>query len=211
MILWLSSCKGGRNFRFYGKPKALLIKNKEARKEELESLLEFVKTQIPTATTKDVNTKIGTIRGTYRTERNKVLKSMRSGVAADQIYKPSLWYYSQLSFLDDHLEARESLSILLPRRSSSLSCSQAQPSLDEQPEFLEEHDFTIWSQAEHSKDEGGEMRARRWQAPMAHRRWQAPVAHRRWPGLTPVPRYLPSAFHKKGAGGLGRWTRKPMP
>ena len=66
--------------------KSNLNKNKEARKRALETLLVFVQTKIPTATIKNVNKKIGTIRGTYRTQRALVLKSMRSGAAADQIY-----------------------------------------------------------------------------------------------------------------------------
>ncbi|XP_040197634.1 snake venom metalloproteinase BITM02A-like [Rana temporaria] len=82
------------------------------------------------------------------------MASMRSGAAADSIYRPNLWYYGQLQFLDDHIESRPSLSTLPPRgrsglpcsQSSSLPCRQEQATSEEEPEFLEDPDCDPWSQ-----------------------------------------------------------------
>ena len=126
-----------------------ISRNRELRKTALESLLPLVRRQVGfDVTTDQLEVKIGTLRGTYRKARNKVLASMRSGAGAGRVFKPKLWYYSKLSFLDEHLEVRESLSSLPPRRNrrsrlpSSLPSSQpAAPSADEpsqQPSILEE-------------------------------------------------------------------------
>ena len=134
-----------------------ISRNKELRKAALESLLPLVRRQVgQNVTTEQLEVKIGTLRGTYRKARNKVFDSMRSGAGAGQVYVPTLWYYSKLTFLDEHLEVRESLSSLPPRRQSvrrrsSLPSSQPDaPSADvpsQQPSILEEDpDLPAWSQ-----------------------------------------------------------------
>lgn len=132
--------------------KSTINKNKDAREKARQSMLVFVKTRVPNATTATVKNKINSIRGTYRAQRVQVLASMRSGAAADSIYKPTLWYYSQLQFLDDHIETRPSLSTLPPRgssqlpssQSSSLPCRQEQTSSEEEEEFLEDPNCEPW-------------------------------------------------------------------
>ncbi|PIO33091.1 hypothetical protein AB205_0130090 [Aquarana catesbeiana] len=89
-----------------------LYRNKSARKASLEKLLEFVKTRVPDADIKFVDRKIGSLRSTHRKELMKVQKSLRSGAAAEDVYVPRLWYYSRMRFLEDQIEARESLSTL---------------------------------------------------------------------------------------------------
>ena len=131
-----------------------ISRNREMRKAALDSLLPLVRRQVGQNVTREqLEVKIGTLRGTYRKARNKVLRSMRSGAGAGQVFVPKLWYYSRLSFLDDHLEVRESLSSLPPRRTrrSRLPSSQpSAPSADEpsqQPSILEEDpDLAVWSQ-----------------------------------------------------------------
>ena len=148
-------------------------RNKELRTAVLNSLLPFVHATMPHVTAEQLDTKIRTLRGTYRAARNKVLASQRSGAAAGKVFVPKLWYYGRMSFLDDHLESRESLSSLPPRQpsrksskkstslpssqassqASSLPCSQADPSQGEpsqeqdEPSILEEDpDLAVWSQ-----------------------------------------------------------------
>jgi hypothetical protein len=53
---------------------------------------------------------INSFRSVFRKELLKVMKSARSGAGADDLYKPSLWYFNLLSFLNDHENPRESIS-----------------------------------------------------------------------------------------------------
>ena len=129
--------------------KSKINKNKDARKQALETLLAFVSPRLPHATTDTVKNKINSIRGTYRTQRSQVLASMRSGAAADSIYKPNLWYYGQMQFIDDHLETRASVSTLPPRNQSSLPGSQEQATSDEDLDFMQDTDCDPSSQVVH--------------------------------------------------------------
>ncbi|PIO34732.1 hypothetical protein AB205_0133740, partial [Aquarana catesbeiana] len=88
-----------RDMRNLWEVKNSLYRIKPARKASLEKLLEYVKTQIPNADIEFVERKIGSLRSTYRKELNKVHASMRSGAAAEDMYVPSLWYYSRMQFL----------------------------------------------------------------------------------------------------------------
>ncbi|CAJ0929772.1 unnamed protein product [Ranitomeya imitator] len=48
-----------------------------------------------------VRKKIQGLRTVYKKELNKVVKSMKSGAATDEVYVPSLWYYDLLGFTRD--------------------------------------------------------------------------------------------------------------
>ncbi|PIO24932.1 hypothetical protein AB205_0142200, partial [Aquarana catesbeiana] len=116
---------------------------KPVRKATLQRLLAFVQTFIPEATVEIVDRKIGILRNMYRSEHNKIQTSLRSGASADYVYRPRLWYYNKLRFLDDQTAARESLSTLpstLP--STPAEADEDQPGIS----ILEEPDVTIWSQ-----------------------------------------------------------------
>ena len=52
-------------------------------------------------TREDVKKRINIYRTNYRKELKKVLDSEKSGAATDQVYKPTLWYFNALAFLDD--------------------------------------------------------------------------------------------------------------
>uniref|UniRef100_A0A903WQY6 MADF domain-containing protein n=1 Tax=Anopheles darlingi TaxID=43151 RepID=A0A903WQY6_ANODA len=54
--------------------------------------------------------KINNIRSVYRKELAKVAKSSQSGCGAEQVYKPSLWYFDLLHFLRDQDNAEGSKS-----------------------------------------------------------------------------------------------------
>ncbi|KAG8314092.1 hypothetical protein J6590_100382 [Homalodisca vitripennis] len=56
--------------------------------------------------------KIGGLRTVYKKELAKVKRSSKSGAGADDIYKPSLWYFDLLQFLDDQDSARPTRSTM---------------------------------------------------------------------------------------------------
>ncbi|PIO23591.1 hypothetical protein AB205_0111410, partial [Aquarana catesbeiana] len=131
-----------------------LYQNKPARKASLEKLLQFVKTQVPDADIESVDKKIGSLRSTYRKELNKVQASMKSGAAAKDVYVPSLWYHIRMPFLEDQIEARESLSTLSAPLSSTLPSTPAEASEDQPgPSIMEEVEEPSWSQEDLSQDE----------------------------------------------------------
>ncbi|PIO14399.1 hypothetical protein AB205_0067330, partial [Aquarana catesbeiana] len=78
---------------------------------------------------------------------------MRSGAAAMNVYVPSLWYYNRMQFLEDQIEARESLSTL----PSTLPSTPAEASEDKPgPSILEEVEVPSLSQEDLSQDEAQE-------------------------------------------------------
>ncbi|PIO09695.1 hypothetical protein AB205_0215780, partial [Aquarana catesbeiana] len=124
----------------------------------LEKLLQFVKTQVPI---KFVERKIGSLRSTYRKELNKIQASMRSGAAAEDLYVPSLWYYTRMRFLEDQMEVRELLSTLPSSLPPTLSSTPAEASEDQPgPSILEEVEEPSWSQEDLSQDEALECGTR---------------------------------------------------
>ncbi|PIO22879.1 hypothetical protein AB205_0077050 [Aquarana catesbeiana] len=72
---------------------------------------------------------------------------MRSGAAAEDVYVPSLWYYNRMLFLEDQMEARDSLSTLPSILPSTLPSTPAEASEDQLgPSILEEVEEPSWSQ-----------------------------------------------------------------
>ncbi|PIO24772.1 hypothetical protein AB205_0019020 [Aquarana catesbeiana] len=142
-----------RDMRNLWEVKNPLHHNKPVRKASLEKLLQFVKTQVPDADIEFVEKKIGSLKSIYRKELNKVQASMRSGAAAEDVYVPSLWYYNRMQFLEDQMEAGESLSTLPSSLSSTLPSTPAEASEDQPgPSILEEVEEPSWSQEDLSQD-----------------------------------------------------------
>ncbi|PIO31924.1 hypothetical protein AB205_0059210, partial [Aquarana catesbeiana] len=142
-----------RDMRNLWEVKNPLYRNKPARKASLEKLLQFVKTQVSKADILFVEKKIGSLRSTYRKELNKVQASMRSRAAAEDVYVPSLWYYNRMQFLEDQMEARESLSTLPSSLPSTIPSNPAEASEDQPgPSILEEVEEPSWSQEDLSQD-----------------------------------------------------------
>lgn len=56
--------------------------------------------------------KINSLRTAYRKERKKVIDTTKSGSGTDEIYIPTLWYYTLFDFLHD----RSSHYLFLIRR-----------------------------------------------------------------------------------------------
>ncbi|XP_030380234.1 uncharacterized protein LOC115628318 [Scaptodrosophila lebanonensis] len=46
-----------------------------------------------------VKKKVNSLRATYRRELTKIKRSEKSGARGDDLYKPRLWYFEDLSFL----------------------------------------------------------------------------------------------------------------
>lgn len=87
-------------------------RDKALRHAAYVKLQEILKTTDPNATKDDVIKKIHNIRSTYRKEYKRVKESMKSGCSPDDVYKPRLWYFSMLGFLDDQDVPRQSHSNL---------------------------------------------------------------------------------------------------
>ncbi|CAH2085195.1 unnamed protein product [Euphydryas editha] len=84
--------------------------NKQKRNQCYDLLLEKLKSIDPNASRDTITKKINNLRSSFRKEFKKVMASKVSGAAADQIYKPKLWYYEDLLFLKDQEEALDSTS-----------------------------------------------------------------------------------------------------
>ena len=54
--------------------------------------------------------KIHSLRSMHQREQKKVRDSTRSGMGADAIYTPKLWYYGMMHFLNNSSQARASVS-----------------------------------------------------------------------------------------------------
>ncbi|XP_026464820.1 uncharacterized protein LOC113367427 [Ctenocephalides felis] len=83
--------------------------NKQMRNNALNSMLPAFKEINPDATIATVAKKIKSIRSVFNKKVNKIKASMRSGCS---VYKPKLWYFDHLKFLDDrHYPNMRSLCI----------------------------------------------------------------------------------------------------
>ncbi|PIO36580.1 hypothetical protein AB205_0124670, partial [Aquarana catesbeiana] len=70
------------------------------------------------------------------------------------MYLPSLWYYNGMHFLEDQIEARESLLTLPDPFPSTLPSIPAEASEDQPgPSILEEIEEPRWSQEDLSQEE----------------------------------------------------------
>ncbi|XP_016999594.2 uncharacterized protein [Drosophila takahashii] len=72
-------------------------KNKSMRNKGWEMLLHKLQENDPEATIDTVKKKVNSLRATYRRESKKIKRSEKSG----DIYQPSIWYFKELSFLDE--------------------------------------------------------------------------------------------------------------
>ncbi|CAG9814659.1 unnamed protein product [Phaedon cochleariae] len=82
--------------------------NRDLKRAAYTKLVEKLKTIDPRADKDAVVKKINNIRSTYKKERKKIADSKKSEAGTQEVYKPKLWYYSMLLFLDDQEEPRRS-------------------------------------------------------------------------------------------------------
>lgn len=94
-----------------------LVKSKEysdRNKKGLayEEMVKKYKEIDPSADRNTVVKKINALRTVYKKELSKVNNSSKSGAGADDIYKPSLWYFDLLQFLNDQDSVRPTRNTL---------------------------------------------------------------------------------------------------
>jgi hypothetical protein len=59
-----------------------------------------------------VKRKLNNLRSAFRRELNIILESKTTGLSADEIYVPTLWYYDLLSFTTEDESSRVGISRL---------------------------------------------------------------------------------------------------
>lgn len=74
--------------------------NRDKKNQAYIALVNKYKEVNPEATKELVTRKINSFRTVHRKESAKIKASMRSGAGTEEIYKPSLWYFDLLSFLN---------------------------------------------------------------------------------------------------------------
>lgn len=90
----------------------IIIYFREKRNAALDKLLTKYKEIDDKANHHIVLKKINSLRTAYNKEKKKVEDSKRSGASADAVYEPKLWYYKELSFINDQNLARASISTI---------------------------------------------------------------------------------------------------
>ncbi|XP_074038616.1 uncharacterized protein [Leptinotarsa decemlineata] len=83
-------------------------------------LVEKFKEIDSTANRETVVKKINSLRSVYRKEVAKCNKSNRSGAGEDEIYKPALWYFDLLHFLNDQETPRKSRNTMIENDESEV-------------------------------------------------------------------------------------------
>jgi hypothetical protein len=73
-----------------------------------EALTEKYKEVDASANKEKVTKKINSLRTVYKKDLAKINKSIRSGAGENDIYKPTLWYFDILDFLNDQEKVRKS-------------------------------------------------------------------------------------------------------
>ncbi|CAH1102248.1 unnamed protein product [Psylliodes chrysocephalus] len=86
-----------------------LYHNKHARNAALEIIKEALSTVRPGITIPEIKSKWNGLKTNCSTEHKKIQQSQTSGAGTDDIYTPSIWYYSKLSFLLDYTKPRKSM------------------------------------------------------------------------------------------------------
>ena len=74
--------------------------NKHARQESLKKIaLEINDKFNENYSPDDIAKKIFHLRSQFSKEKNKISTSSRSGAGTDELYKPSVWWFEEISFL----------------------------------------------------------------------------------------------------------------
>lgn len=105
------------------KVKSKEYSNRNKRQEALNKLVELCKPICSSADLNYVRNKIANLRTVFKRELNKIHDSQRSGVGADDVYVPRLWYFESLRFLTEQVDARSSICTLPSTSSTLLSTS----------------------------------------------------------------------------------------
>ncbi|CAK1594241.1 unnamed protein product [Parnassius mnemosyne] len=76
--------------------------DKYKRSVALQNIIRSLRIYKPTYTEEEFKKKINTLRTNFNKERNKIYKARRSGISADDVPQPTLWYYNEMLFLTNH-------------------------------------------------------------------------------------------------------------
>lgn len=98
--------------------------DRDKKGEAYERLVEKFKEIDVNASRETVVKKVNSLRSVYRKELAKVNKSIRSGAGEDEIYKPSLWYFDLLHFLNDQETPRPSRNTM-DESEESVNCDES--------------------------------------------------------------------------------------
>ncbi|XP_042237253.1 uncharacterized protein LOC121876281 isoform X2 [Homarus americanus] len=90
--------------------KSDMYKDRDKRAAALKGIAEEIMKITASITTRDIKRKIETLRNQYRREMRLVHKSQKLGAGTDEIYRPKLWCFNDLSFLNDSDTIRASVS-----------------------------------------------------------------------------------------------------
>lgn len=86
--------------------------DRDKKRQAYEILVDKFKEIDANANRETVIKKINSMRSVYRKELAKVNQSHRSGAGEYDIYKPSLWYFDLLHFLNDQETPRKSTNTM---------------------------------------------------------------------------------------------------
>ncbi|XP_071448244.1 uncharacterized protein [Hetaerina americana] len=156
-----------------------------AKKEAYEKLATKLKEVDSNADRDTVKRKINSMRTTFRKEWRKVQSSRRSGGLGESVYKPTLWYYDLLLFLNEQESNRSfgPFPVRSPPMAVGSMFKQEPPDMEETADFIEEESQELYGSIQNS-DESHE------EDPMEERTivTTAPLAIR---ADTPMPPPLP--------------------
>ncbi|KAK3872319.1 hypothetical protein Pcinc_022595 [Petrolisthes cinctipes] len=108
---WLAATATNRSLdRLLSRPYTIRDKRDAAYRKLVMKLKEIE----PDANKNLVKKKINNLRSNVRKEQKKIDSSMKSGASADNVYKPSLWYFKLFDFIKDQDNHRTSVSNLSP-------------------------------------------------------------------------------------------------
>ena len=86
--------------------KVAAYKNKLQKLRALNDISANMAVLIPNISVSKVDNKLKILRGQYLRARSNVKKSMKSGSGSETIYKPKLWFYDKLNFLNEAIDKR---------------------------------------------------------------------------------------------------------
>ncbi|XP_049763449.1 uncharacterized protein LOC126092072 isoform X2 [Schistocerca cancellata] len=87
-------------------------RDKKKRALAINKIAEVLRLSQPYITREDVKRKINILRTTYNRESNKIRKSKQYASSPGEIYVPKLWYFTELSFLDNQLEEEAAIGAI---------------------------------------------------------------------------------------------------
>ncbi|XP_066939790.1 uncharacterized protein [Macrobrachium rosenbergii] len=86
--------------------------DRNKKRQDYIILLQKYRERYPKAGVEDVKKKFNSLWTNFRKELKKVQSSKKSGAGSEDIYEPTLWYYTEMEFLQDQETPSESISTI---------------------------------------------------------------------------------------------------